>query len=247
MNRAFRLGVLLTTGLFCFITTHMFVDEWLAECNETKYKVVKLIYSPKHPHLPQCALDLAVGIEKNGRLIGAGVIVDSGEVLTAAHVVDDPHAQYHVRFGRDGETGSVLASQAVFVRANEDADLALLKCFTPMKVTPPIIAGDSIRMYTPLFTIGSPLGPVERVPSPIGYLAAKNHDFEYKPDFTWMCSIPATFGNSGGGVFDANTGALVGILVAGPQPGHAICSFVAPDVIRGFLNIGSTKISKSES
>ncbi len=231
-----RMCLLLSVGAVCFVLTHMFTDDWLDRTAEPRWRVLKIIQAPKHPHPLKSMVTRAVGIEEDGRLIGAGVLLSSNRVLTAAHVV----ARYQskrisVRFGR--KDGAIIASGARVIAIDQSLDLALLSCYPQRKVTRARIATEGVQIYSPLVTVGSPYGIVAAVVSPVGYLAAKEHEFSRCPwGTTWMCSIPATYGNSGGGVFCPNSGTLIGILIAGPDPGSPMSEFVSPETIRGFID-----------
>ncbi|MEO0649131.1 MAG: serine protease [Planctomycetota bacterium] len=139
-------------------------------------------------------------------------------ILTAWHVVRDvqddpaqPTTPVPIRiFGIDGkqrdETARVLAWNAA-------RDVALLE----LNSTQPVPHGAQlasferlldVRTFDEVFAVGCPLG-TEPVPT-FGAVATNDHrvdDLRY-----WMINAPTYIGNSGGGIFDARSGELLGVF-----------------------------------
>jgi S1-C subfamily serine protease len=160
--------------------------------------------------------------------VGSGVIVFNAErgspkvletyVLTAYHVIKDNFVT------KEGEKEPVQVD--IYPRKNDritvisevlqvqtELDVALLRIRTnlianPAKpADPEILAG--LDLFSKVVTIGCPLG-YEPMPTR-GELMSRSKVFD-KRTF-WMMSAPTIFGNSGGGVFDAGSGCLLGLLV----------------------------------
>lgn len=235
--------VLTAVGGICFTQTYSLVQHMIQEADEFRIKVIRVEYSPKYPYPPQEIVDRSVGIENDGFLCGAGIMVEPGKVLTAAHVVED-EGRYMVRIER--KNGKLITSECRVEKVDLKHDLALLSC-APIGPCPKSfirIAGTGIRLNTPVVAVGSPLGLGEKIVSSVGFLSCKysltTEDNQFR--YTWLASTPSTFGNSGGGVFDANTGVLVGMLI-GVTAKSTTAKFVPPDIIADFLKEAPKKAS----
>jgi S1-C subfamily serine protease len=156
--------------------------------------------------------------------VGSGVIVHTRPagtgteafVLTAYHVVrniqsegGNPSALRILLFAPGGArrevTGSLLAHE-------EAIDVALIR-FVAEDPAPPaarIVARSrvaTVPVFTPVYTVGCPLG---NDPIPTSGEVASTRS-AIGDDTYWMINAPAYFGNSGGGVFLAETRELVGL------------------------------------
>ena len=165
------------------------------------YKIIKLMQRQTYPVLPSLIFERTVGIEFEGDLVGAGIILETGKVLTAAHVVGEDLTQYRVRL-RD-VSGSVVVSECRLVKIDREADLALLSCFTDRYGK--IDLGCDASIGTPVVMSGSPVGFNAGLLSGLGFVSRKENGF-------WIASPSITKGFSGGGVWDVNSGVLIGIV-----------------------------------
>lgn len=181
-------------------------------------KIIKVAQVPTFPTVHPRVYERSVGIEKNGQLVGSGVIVDTGRVLSAAHVfasrsaVPD-YSAYSVRL-RVGKEGHTVASQIKLIKLDTHRDLALLSCYTDT-FSPINVAADTIPVGAPVVTVGAPMGVQHDLLSPLGFLSCKREGAGNGFPGCWIISAPCFFGNSGGGAFDANSGYLIGIVSGG--------------------------------
>ena len=106
-----------------------------------------------------------------------------------------------------------LHLQARLIAHDADLDLALIKIKYDKKLAPvaklaPISRANDIQTFSEIYTVGSPLGtPVQGTSGEIS-----RKDWKMEREDYWMISAPAYFGNSGGGVFLAETYELIGIF-----------------------------------
>lgn len=161
--------------------------------------------------------------------VGSGTIVFSGPnekhegkqetyALTAYHVVrnilaDTPKAQkdgFEVTIYLPGEK---LVVKGRMVAAAPKIDAALVQLFTDRKL--PHVAnvlprdeGKSVEVWDPVCAVGCPLGN-DPVPSngEISSLSNELNGANY-----WMINAPTYFGNSGGGIYRADTKQLIGVF-----------------------------------
>jgi hypothetical protein len=193
------------------------------------YKIIKLTQRQAYPVLPSLIFERTIGIEFNGALIGAGVILESGRVLTAAHVVVARDGKYMVRL-KDTD-GVMLVSDFKVIKTNKELDLAQLSCFTGQ--FDKLKLGGDIPLGHPMVMSGSPAGLKVGLLSGLGFLTRKEKNI-------WFASQTIYFGFSGGGVWDVNSGVLLGIVQSScfdrdkiPIPGTA--QFIPAKTIEEFL------------
>ncbi|MCH2101210.1 MAG: trypsin-like peptidase domain-containing protein [Planctomycetes bacterium] len=176
------------------------------------------------------------------QVLGPVFQLSGGEAVGSAVLVgyvddeDDPHylalSCYHVvrdiLEGRDDfNSYREVSFRAVFtgLDACEDAyparmiewdiesDLALLKVETSAELGPvariaPLERTEEIGVFREIYTVGCPLGTAAQATR--GMITRETWEVAGEP--YWMVSSPAFFGNSGGGVFHAETLELVGIF-----------------------------------
>ncbi len=161
--------------------------------------------------------------------VGSGVLVyhgtdEDGEyylALSCYHVLRDILAEskdavpeeyrFTLCFDQIGD-GEVYA-EARMLRQEASNDLALLRIDTgrdlgPVAQLAPLDRADDVRSFTPVYTVGCPLGTGAQ--ATLGEVTREDWMVDEEP--YWMVSSPAYFGNSGGGVFLADTHELVGIF-----------------------------------
>lgn len=141
--------------------------------------------------------------------------------LTCYHVVRDifeeraPGADMHadsVTAVFDRSEGT-LRIDARMVAENIAKDLAVLRIDTDRDLGPcaslaPITRTDDVEVFTPVYTVGCPLGTAPQATR--GEITRTSWDVS--GDDYWMVSSPAFFGNSGGGVFLEETLEFVGVF-----------------------------------
>jgi hypothetical protein len=159
--------------------------------------------------------------------VGSGVLLESRAVedgryltylLTSWHVVRDIYGSLDriespvsvKLYMREGGTRIELAHM---VEYDIELDIALLTLDTSDRL--PCGARlasrervEAVRVFDSIYAVGCPLGN-DPIPTP-GEVAASHHDVE--GGHYWMISAPTYIGNSGGGIFDAQTHELLGIF-----------------------------------
>lgn len=159
--------------------------------------------------------------------VGSGVLLESrplpdggykNYVLTAWHVVRDILADADALEGpvpvkMYSQDGRRTHFQAELLRFDPTIDIALLTLDTNDKI--PFGAKlatreelDSIQVFSNIYAAGCPLGN-DPIPT-FGELADTRHVVD--GDLYWMTSAPTYVGNSGGGIFDAESFKLIGIF-----------------------------------
>lgn len=169
-------------------------------------------------------------VQVTGRTtVGTGVVVSSygvdgstvkahTQVLTAWHVVRDlfsDPSRTDVRVGVSfyGPDGSSVELKARVLAHDVRIDVALLEVEdTQIRAHTVRLPGRErlarVSVFDPVRAVGCPLGN-DPIPT-VGEIASTHH--EIGGDTYWMISAPTYIGNSGGGVFDADSHELLGIF-----------------------------------
>jgi S1-C subfamily serine protease len=162
--------------------------------------------------------------------VGSGVLLRSREVpsavegettyvtyvLTAWHVVRDiveGEMERPVPVVIYPEDGTTLQETATLLRHDPVLDAALLKldssaAFDFGADLAPRSRLSNVRIFDPIYAVGCPLGN-DPIPTP-GEVATCHHLVEGLN--YWMINAPTSIGNSGGGIFDAQSHELLGIF-----------------------------------
>jgi S1-C subfamily serine protease len=172
-------------------------------------------------------VQLRVDRDGGGRRAASGVVVATGPdgrrawIVTTRHLVDPAPQRLSVR--RPGRQEAVAAT---VVARSEDADLALLQVeglevdSVPLKATSGL--GDDV------FVVAFPWGRRLTVVSGIvSQLAAGQAGTIPVTGAVRMVDASVSYGSSGGGVFDAVSGALVGVV-----EGYRTATLHPPDASR---------------
>lgn len=167
----------------------------------------------------QLAGDATVGsgvlLESRHRVSGEGWVT---HLMTSWHVVRDiygglerVHEPVPVRmYRRDGTWHDETAHMVAF---DVELDIALLE----MDLDQPVPFGarlasrselEAMRVFDAVYAVGCPLGN-DPIPTE-GQIASTTHAVD--GSHYWMVSAPTYIGNSGGGIFDARSHALIGIF-----------------------------------
>jgi S1-C subfamily serine protease len=138
-------------------------------------------------------------------------------VLTAWHVVRD----IRLGLGKNApipvmvysEDGSVRKEEARLLCRNTTMDIALLELTSTNTKLPEVRLAsretlNAIEVFEPIYAVGCPLGN-DPIPT-YGQLSDSHHDVDGTNH--WMISAPTYIGNSGGGIFHAETDELIGIF-----------------------------------
>ncbi|MEZ5979197.1 MAG: trypsin-like peptidase domain-containing protein [Planctomycetota bacterium] len=161
--------------------------------------------------------------------VGSGVLLESQPiqglprtwrtyVMTAWHVVRDmqddpvePVTPVPVRIYL--EDGRLRDETARVVAHDVTLDVALLELESTEAVPfgtklPTPLFVESVRTFHPVVAVGCPLG-TDPIPTE-GQVSSIDHEVDGRS--YWMINAPTYIGNSGGGVFDAHSGELLGIF-----------------------------------
>ena len=161
--------------------------------------------------------------------VGSGTIVFSGDnprngnkvetyALTSYHVVrnilaDTPKAQHDGFDVTIYLPGEKLVVKGKMVASQPKIDAALVRLFTDRRL--PFVADvlprtetDAVKVWDPVCAVGCPLGN-DPVPSHGEVSSLKN---ELNGANYWMVNAPTYFGNSGGGIYRAETRQLIGVF-----------------------------------
>ncbi len=167
--------------------------------------------------------------------VGSGIIVYSGPVkakqqqdrgtsscatyiLSAYHVIlevaaSEDHTEIKdIRIMGKGDVLQPTQYQGTMVACDKKVDIALIKLdldrplpFVAMFESPEKLA--EIELFEVTYTVGCPLG---NMPLPTaGQITTKHKNVQN--NILWMFNAPTFFGNSGGGVFRAKNGKLIGV------------------------------------
>lgn len=173
---------------------------------------------------------LAPAVQLNGDdTVGSGTLVFSGPnpktgdtetyVLTSYHVVRNILAE-SPKAGREGVLVTIFKERneredlrGDMVCHNEDIDAALIKLRTDKTfakvahVVPKDVAGQ-VKVWDQIYAVGCPLGN-DPIPTQGEISSIKN---ELRGSNYWMINAPTYFGNSGGGVYLAQSRQLIGVF-----------------------------------
>ena len=160
--------------------------------------------------------------------VGSGVLVYKGKdekgsyylALSCYHVIRDIlgsrsgatlRDDVEVRF--DAVDGKATYATAHMIEEDLKTDLALLRIDTYLDLGQPARLAPSSRMsdievFSDIYTVGCPLGTAAQATR--GEISRTSWDVDGVDH--WMLSSPAYFGNSGGGIFLAETHELIGVF-----------------------------------
>ncbi len=192
----------------------------LARLNEASAKTSEPEESGRWNNLLGPAVQLSGGGTIGSAVLLPGELTKSGwrtRVLTAWHVVRD------IRLGLGeealipvmvySEDGSVREEEARLLCRDVTMDVALLE-ITSTNVRLPEVRLASrerlqdVEVFEPIYAVGCPLGN-DPIPTH-GQLSDSHHEVDGTNH--WMISAPTYIGNSGGGIFHADTDELIGIF-----------------------------------
>jgi len=159
--------------------------------------------------------------QREGRRVtsGSGVAIGSRRtatgascfVLTSGHTVAGfaGKAEIYAVFGRHQGTGRKARASLVASR-NDTVDLALLR--TEVDQCAPVRSARTPVLGEPIWVVGFPLGRHIMLSS--GVVSQVTWDGVNDPSVPrrLMVDAPVNYGVSGGGVFDARTGGLIGVV-----------------------------------
>lgn len=184
-----------------------------------------------------------VSKERGIRLIGSGVVVKSianedkdeftNFILTAYHVINGEPTLAVVVYNYDN--GTCQEYEAQVEATDSSADLALVSCATPLELHTARVTSTTPTLFQPVVVTG--VRATSGLPiSTNGYVVKNFHGAQ---EGEWYVNAPVIYGCSGGPVFDAASGEIIGIVVRafvmrGQFVEHVGVVVPAP-VVRGFL------------
>ena len=161
--------------------------------------------------------------QPDGRRVrtGSGVVLASGSggedapqcfVLTSAHTVADVGAERElfVVLGQPPDAPTKLKATVAAARATNAQDIALLRVrsnrCTPAQLGEPPMLGDPVWVVS--FPMGRPMTLASGVVSQVGVVGIAEPEMASR----LMVDAPVSYGSSGGGVYAARGGGLIGII-----------------------------------
>lgn len=198
------------------------------------------------PVVPQNMLDSTVLIRtqvNDNQYAGSGVAIDGTHILTAAHLFSDndentpgEHLAISVEVRkRAGKSEGRIWTSAKLIRVDPELDAALIELEEGcLDATASIDFMATTPVGYPVFIVGAPAG-VSATTATLGYVADRGRAEKLKDSHYWMASNASFSGNSGGPVFDANTGKLIGILQAGVRGCPNVSLFLPVSLLRGWF------------
>lgn len=175
-------------------------------------------------------------------------------MLTAAHMVlaEDGHGFINGRVSVElnGTHGKRWVGCRI-LSVTKVYDLCLLECDEDVPVLSKLTPGKpGLEVGTPLLVVGCPLGVPPQVST--GYLRDKTPQVSERSHRVWEATAAFNHGNSGGPVFSANGGCVVGVAIAGVRGGRggpqdmdpSIALFTPYYCVKHFLDVSIEKILK---
>lgn len=206
-------------------------------------------------HMLKSSHRLVSSVKKKDSTItshGSAVAVDLSRLgyngnrllLTAAHCAVENGKQQAclIEVFKDGKKTWI---ETKVIAYDEASDIALLYAEEDLPVVAQLADGDLMELGDALFAIGSPQGTP--LSATLGYLAEKGIPSIDDPHAGWYQGSNAiTHGNSGGPIFDANRGTIIGIVTAvmGSPEAPNITLFIPAPEINKFIKANAEKIEK---
>lgn len=150
-------------------------------------------------------------IMQSGFVIGTGVHIGGGLILTARHVVEPGDGEYTARFELP-EYGGLVEVPLRVDEVSYNHDVAVLRGDVPSRIPAAVIGKDRPSFGDPVLVLGCPAGV--RITPTIGFYVGPPHEAIEGIAGAVMLSCQAYYGNSGGPVVDLGSGEVIGILVA---------------------------------
>lgn len=156
--------------------------------------------------------EATVRIKVNGRICGSGVAVHKRFIATAYHVVDgNPEKIDRI----DVEIHSIahratIDIHAVLVEKNEMNDSAILMTDDEIPNWVDMVENPTVNVLDTTVMFGAAAGGP--IVTSVGFFSSFTS--EDVGNWLWLCSNSCYFGCSGGPIFDANTGQLIGLVHA---------------------------------
>lgn len=157
-------------------------------------------------------VQLSAEREGGGRRAASGVVLASDPasrrswILTTRHFLDPPVRQ-HIRVGMAGQKRRATATVSAI---SADADLAVIQ--VEGLSLPPVAFKEMVRLGDEVWVVAFPWGRRATVVSGVVSQIVSDEGEVAMEGPARMVDASVSYGASGGGVFDAASGALVGIV-----------------------------------
>jgi S1-C subfamily serine protease len=185
-----------------------------------QFSVVAMEVSPPRPYIPEyktCRLptkwyDATVRIKINGHVSGTGVAIGPNLIATAWHVVDDAkNIEIQIRSIKFKASAWIGAD---VIAKDKNHDCALLGIDATLMSWVDVVENPRHEVLDETVAFGASGGGAI-VPS-LGFFAGDEPGdvVERGLNGLWVTSNPVFFGNSGGPVFNLESGELMGLVVA---------------------------------
>jgi S1-C subfamily serine protease len=184
-------------------------------------------------HIVPSAVQLRVERDGGGRASASGVVLasDPGSqrtwILTTRHTLGTKPRQVHVTGAGHRRLSARIAA------VSEDADLAVLE--VTGLVLPPVAFQEAVRLGDEVWVVAFPWGRRLTVVSGVVSQVASEDDQPALEGPVLMIDASVSYGASGGGVFEAGSGRLIGIVegyrtarVAPPGRGEPVLDLPVP-------------------
>lgn len=184
-------------------------------------------------------------------------LVQPRYLLTAAHMVLAEDGSGLINGRVSVELGTARNKRWIPCRilsVTRTYDLCLLECDEDVPVISQLTPGKrSIKVGERLLVVGCPLGVPPQVST--GYLRNKDPLVSERYHRVWEANAAFNHGNSGGPVFCASCGTVVGVAVAGVRAGGGGPQDMDPGValftpyycVKNFLDVSIEKMTKTAS
>lgn len=171
---------------------------------------------------------------------GSGVCINDKQILTAAHLFahGDIQDTVIVVYLHGKKYKSLNTLDARLIKIDTMLDMAMIEVEGSLPFSSEVDLTGETNVGDPVFIVGAP-GGFQPSYAYYGFLATKGetsnpfHD-ETGWEHCWTTSAFATHGNSGGPVFNANTGKVIG-LVRGGELGKGVIQFVPTTLAKKWL------------
>jgi len=180
----------------------------------------------RYAPIPAKLREMTVQVLANGRAIGSGFVIDESLVCTAKHVVEAmPQARFEVKHYLPTHNATITFPVRKIKRSYTH-DVAILIVDFKFKRIARLATDSAMGWGQAIFVTGGPLGlpTMATRGNFVGYPGPEAGSFIPGGK---LISCQATFGNSGGPVWNANTGEVIGLLSAGPR-NYAQVSLITP-------------------
>ena len=168
---------------------------------------------------------------------GSGVCISDKHILTCAHLFDHgPMEDAVIAVQLKGKKHDSLNTlDARIIKIDTTLDIAILEVDGTLPFSSEVDTSSETSVGDALFVLGAP-GGFSANYAVQGFLATKGEGKNPFADMTgwehcWSTSARTDQGNSGGPIFNANTGKVIGVLRGGPR-GYGVSLFTPVTLVK---------------